>query len=127
LVIGAVNNAAAWYGQYLLSTVTLSCPSCDVVKKPNSIKESSLFADVKAFPNPANAELNIPFTVKGNSTVAVSITNMVGQVIATQTIEANAGQTATATFNTSNLASGVYMYTLKADGQQVTNRFSVAH
>lgn len=129
LVIGAVNNPAAWYAQYLLSTVTLSCASCDVVKKPigGNIKESSLFADVKAFPNPANAELNIPFTVNEKSTVTVSITNMVGQVIATQNIEANANQAATATFNTSNLASGIYLYTLKADGQQVTNRFSVAH
>ena len=128
LVIGATNNPAAWFNQYLLSTVTLSCSSCGLVGGTGgNINESSLFSDVKAFPNPANAELNIPFTVKEKSNVTVSITNMVGQVIATQNVEANAGQATTATFNTSNLASGVYLYTLKADGQQVTNRFAVAH
>jgi hypothetical protein len=53
---------------------------------------------------------------------------MLGQVIATQNMGAmNAGQKTTATFNTSALAAGVYLYTVEADGQRVTNRFTVAH
>lgn len=106
--------------------VKVSCATCSTIQEL-SILDKTIFNDVNAFPNPANAELNIPFSVKEKATITVSISNMVGQVIATQNVEANAGQAATATFNTSNLASGVYLYTLKADGQQVTNRFTVAH
>lgn len=123
LVIGAVNNPAAWYNQYLLSTVTLSCPTCFNV----SIKESDLFTNVSAFPNPANSELNIPFTVKEKTNVTINITNLLGQVIASQNVVANAGQATTATFNTSALSAGVYLYTLNTDGGQVTNRFTIAH
>jgi hypothetical protein len=59
--------------------------------------------------------------------VIVSLTNMIGQVVATQNMSASAGQETTATFNTSSLASGVYLYTVEANGQRVSNRFSVAH
>jgi hypothetical protein len=126
VVIGALNTPTAWFNQYLLNTINITCASCDLVPSL-SINENSLFSDVKAFPNPANTELNVPFTTTSKAAVTVSITNMLGQVIATQNMNANAGQTSTATFNTSNLASGVYLYTLESDGQRVSNRFSVAH
>ncbi|MCC6185701.1 MAG: T9SS type A sorting domain-containing protein [Chitinophagaceae bacterium] len=126
LVIGATNTATSWFYQYLLNSITVSCTSCGLVKHL-SINETSLIAKVKAFPNPANTELSVPFTVNEKSTVTVSLTNMIGQVVATQSVNANAGQEATATFNTSNLAAGVYLYTVEANGQRVSNRVSVAH
>lgn len=112
--------------------VKISCTACKTIDELTSggtgIKESSLLSSVNAFPNPANSTLNVPFTMAEKAAVTVSISNMVGQVIATQDMgTVNAGQKATATFNTSNLANGVYMYTVEANGQRVSNRFSVAH
>lgn len=127
VVIGAINTPTAWFNQYLLNSITVSCASCGLVTTGGGINETSLFSSVKAFPNPANTELNVPFTATEKATVTVSLTNMLGQVVATQSIKANAGQEATATFNTSSLSSGVYMYTVEANGQRVSNRFSVAH
>jgi hypothetical protein len=122
-IIEAQNTKAFDY-EYLANSITLSCASCGIV---TSIKESTLFSEVKAFPNPANTELSVPFTVKEKVDVIVSLTNMIGQVVATQNMSASAGQETTATFNTSSLASGVYLYTVEANGQRVSNRFSVAH
>lgn len=110
--------------------VKVSCATCLTIDewKKVSIKESSVLADVQAFPNPANTELSVPFTVKEKANVTVSISNMVGQVVATQNMgNLNAGQKATATFSTSTLAAGVYLYTVEANGQRITNRFTVAH
>ncbi|MES2479637.1 MAG: T9SS type A sorting domain-containing protein [Bacteroidota bacterium] len=124
LVIGATNDPTAWFNQYLLSTATLSCSSCFNV----GVKESTLISDVKAFPIPANNELNIPFTVKEKSNVTISLSNLLGQVVATQNMSnVNAGQSNTAVFNTANLVNGVYIYTIEANGQRSSNRFSVAH
>ncbi|HTN16256.1 MAG TPA: T9SS type A sorting domain-containing protein [Chitinophagaceae bacterium] len=106
----------------------ISCTSCKTVGEITAIKESNLISIVNAFPNPANSTLNVPFTIAEKATVTVRISNMVGQVIATHDMgTVNAGQQGNATFNTSNLANGVYMYTVEANGQRVSNRFSVAH
>lgn len=107
--------------------VKLSCATCNTIQEL-AIQESSIFANVNAFPNPANTELNIPFALKEKANVTVNITNMVGQVVATQNIgSVNAGQSYKATFNTSNLVPGVYLYTVEANGQRSSNRFTIAH
>jgi hypothetical protein len=123
VVIGAINDPTRWFSQYLLNSITISCASCDRV----SIKEHQLFSRVNAFPNPANEQLSIPFTVKEKGMVSVSLFNMMGQVVARQNLNVQAGQENLAIFNTSNLASGVYLYALEADGQRFSDRVSVQH
>lgn len=108
--------------------VKVSCTACKTVGELSGIDNSTIITRTSAFPNPANTEVTIPFTVKEKANVKVSITNMVGQVIATQNIDnVGAGQEAKATFATGNLATGVYLYTVESNGQRVSNRFSVAH
>lgn len=110
--------------------VKVSCATCRSIKELEeflSINEASIVEASKAFPNPSSTEVYIPFTAKQKSVVTVTVTNMLGQVVATQQLNANAGQQMTATFNTSNLSAGVYMYSLEANGQRVGDRFSVAH
>ena len=134
-------ESASWSGFYVPSyaytapfqyeipaiDVKVSCATCKTIQE-TSVKETSIVENVAAYPNPTNTVLNVPFTIAENANVTVSISNMVGQVVATQNMGAmNAGQKATATFNTSALAAGVYLYTVEANGQRVTNRFSVAH
>lgn len=107
--------------------VKVSCSSCNTIKEV-SVLEQTIFEEVNAFPNPANTELNIPVVVKEKANVTVNVSNMIGQVVATQNLGTlNAGQKATATFNTSSLPAGVYMYTVEGSGQHYTNRFTVAH
>ena len=107
--------------------VKVSCATCNTIQEL-SITDAAILDKVGAYPNPSNTELNVPFTLLEKANVTVSLTNMVGQVIATENMGSlNAGQKATATFNTGNLAAGIYLYTVEANGQRVTNRFTVAH
>lgn len=125
--IGAWNTPASFFNHYLLNTVTLSCASCALVTN-TGINENTLVSSVNAYPNPSSETIAVELSVKEKANVTVSVSNMLGQVIATQNMGAmNAGQKTTATFNTSALAAGVYLYTVEADGQRVTNRFTVAH
>ncbi|MFA6150703.1 MAG: T9SS type A sorting domain-containing protein [Chitinophagaceae bacterium] len=105
----------------------ITCSSCNTIKEL-SIKESTVLSQISAFPNPANTQLNVPVSVSETANVTVSISNMLGQVIATQNLGSmNAGQKETAVFNTTSLSAGVYLYTVEANGQRVSNRFSVSH
>ncbi len=76
--------------------------------------------NIKAYPNPATNTLNITYT--SSTAVTVTLTNMVGQVVATQ--NATNGK---AVFNTTELPSGVYVYTLSANGEHTTGRVVIAH
>lgn len=136
-----IPEPAAWKGSYLPSyaftsgafqeelpdiDVKVSCGACKSIKELG-IKEVSAFDAVKAFPNPAQTEVTIPFIMKEKAVATVTVTNMLGQVIATNQYNVNAGQQVNATFNTSAMNTGVYMYTISANGQQISERFTVAH
>lgn len=100
----------------------VTCEDCD----PTGIKETaSVINNTNVYPNPAIGQVTVTFNVKEATDVNVSITNTVGQVMKSQ----NAGKVASgkAVFTTSDLASGVYFYTVEANGQRTTGRFVVAH
>jgi len=106
----------AWFGFHIV------CPTCPLTGSAalgvnNIINQGS----VKAYPNPANNELTVAFSTKANS-VDVSLTNMVGQVVAAQTVT-----NGTAVFNTTSIAPGVYIMTLVANGERTTGRVVIAH
>ncbi len=81
-----------------------------------------------AYPNPANNEVNVPFTLKqGAKNVTVTISNLVGQQVAVQNFNnLEAGKQVNAKFNTSNLSNGMYIYTIAVDGVKASNRFVVS-
>lgn len=81
-----------------------------------------------ARPNPAQSEFTVPVTLKAASNVVVTLTNPMGQVVATQNLgKVAAGQTTNAVFNTTALSNGVYFYTVEAGGERITNRVVVSH
>jgi hypothetical protein len=95
---------------------------------PNSVKEIAAVSIGTAFPNPANNTLNIPVSGIRNAEVNVSMSNLLGQVLKTQVLgTVSAGQTKTAIFSTSDLANGIYLYTVESNGERVTNRVVVTH
>ncbi|MGC4057837.1 MAG: T9SS type A sorting domain-containing protein [Chitinophagaceae bacterium] len=121
-LIEAINNVSFFY-EYLAASAVVTCPTCTL-----SVNEKSIVAETKAFPVPANNSLTVPFSVSEKANVSVNISNMLGQVVATQDAGTfNAGQKGNVIFNTSALANGVYIYTVEANGQKVSERFSVVH
>ena len=100
----------------------VNCSTCPVVSVPK-VKGNILSAN--AYPNPATAEVRVPFTLKAAANVNVTITNTVGQVVKAQ----NLGNTTKgeAVISVSDLSNGVYFYTVDADGQRQTGRVVVNH
>ncbi len=98
------------------------CATCDVVCTPIlKVNEVSKLSNVAVTPNPVNDQVNITFGLK-NTTAKVTVTNLLGQQVAAQTVS-----TGSATFSTAALASGVYVYSINVDGATATGRFVVSH
>ena len=80
---------------------------------------------VNAYPNPANDAITVSFNLAGASKVSVSLTNAMGQVVATKNVDNTSN--GKVEFSTSTLPAGVYFYTVTANGQPTTGRITVAH
>jgi len=99
------------------------CTGCVVIGTPSlGVENVTALSVVNATPNPANNELAIEYTAAQNASVTVSLTNMVGQVVATQ--KSTNGKVV---FNTTALPSGLYVYSLESNGATATGRVAVAH
>jgi hypothetical protein len=100
-----------------------SCATCGTVSVGvNDIAQNAANAP---YPNPANDKLYVPFSLTTAGNVTITLTNMLGQVVATQNV-ANATN-GRATFHTALLADGVYTYTISTGGQRTTGRVTIVH
>ena len=82
----------------------------------------------EVYPNPANTFINVPVTVKESTNVSVTISNVTGQVVRTQNMGTiAAGNMSIASINTADLANGVYIYTINANGGRIAGRIVVSH
>lgn len=110
--------------QYPYVSWSLSCSTCGNVSTV-SVANVANINKVNAYPNPANDELNIPFTLDATADVTVTLSNLLGQVVATKSM--HSVSKGTATFNTENLPAGLYNYAVIANGNRTTGRVVVAH
>ncbi|MCF8449437.1 MAG: T9SS type A sorting domain-containing protein [Taibaiella sp.] len=118
--------SGAWTGQYPIVDWDITCVACGVVPPPTvGVGNTSLIRTTAAFPNPANNELQVPFTLGETANVTVTLSNLLGQTVATRVM----GNVASgkATFNTLTLPAGVYTYTVIANGERTTGRAVIAH
>jgi len=117
-------SGAATY-QYPEVLWHITCTTCGVITNTAAVKNVYTISKVNAYPNPAANELNIPFTLSQTANVTVSLSNMVGQVIAHQDMgNVSSGK---AVINTASLPEGVYIYTVLANGERNTGRVVVSH
>jgi len=80
-----------------------------------------------AIPNPANTSVTIPFNMAQDAMVTITLFNVVGQEMNTQNIQATGGKSMKATIGTNDLADGVYLYSVAANGQVTNGRVVVTH
>ncbi len=101
---GDFNDGAAW--AYMDPSIVLA-----VDDKGNTIPNE--FTLIGNYPNPFNPSTTIKFVMPQTSDVTLEVFNVLGQLVATQTLrEQQAGEHAVQ-FNAANLASGMYNYRLK--------------
>ena len=92
---------------------TLNSPEIEItLEAPHALKLAP------NYPNPFNPTTTIRFTVPTSGRAEVVVYNALGQAVATVFDGmAEAGHIYTSPFDASGLASGVYMYRLRFDGQ----------
>ncbi|MDX5347794.1 MAG: T9SS type A sorting domain-containing protein [Hymenobacteraceae bacterium] len=77
---------------------------------------------INAYPNPTTGAATIQVNLKKASEVSVKIFNMMGQQVATVPAKQLAEGNNNISVDMSNLASGMYLYTVEAENFTVTNR-----
>ncbi len=75
-------------------------------------------------PNPANSHAVVSYSIPEDGSVVFTILTVTGQVLHTQSTEALAGKNSIE-FNTENLASGVYFYTMDFQGQRLVKKMVI--
>ena len=77
------------------------------------------------YPNPFNPSTKITYSIKEASVVNITVFNVLGQEV-TQLVNGfrNAG-TYEVTFDATELPSGMYLYTLEANGQRFTKKMTL--
>lgn len=89
----------------------------------NGVKTSTL-NKANVYPNPASSEVAITFSTNQQANVSVAIINTLGQIVKVQ--ELGNVTNGKAIFNISDLANGVYFYTITANGERNTGRLVIA-
>lgn len=77
------------------------------------------------YPNPFNPTTNINYTIDQAGLVTLRVYDITGREVATLVNNRKNAGDHTVTFDATNLASGVYIYTLQANGVRLTNRMTL--
>ncbi len=83
------------------------------VKRVNELPEG--YSLSQNYPNPFNPSTEIAFSIPAQSNVELKVFNLLGQEVATLVNQTMAPGSYTVDFNAAHLASGMYVYRLKAD------------
>lgn len=82
----------------------------------NVVANSSL----RAYPNPASGNVNIDYSYSGNaSNLNLVVKNLMGSVLATKSLDINGNKVM---LDVSEYSSGIYFYSLEADGKPVVTK-----
>ncbi len=89
------------------------------------VAENDLVSISSVYPNPANGSTNVSFNLKQAGNVAVSITNLLGQTVATVNPGKMAAGSNNVSLNLSNIKAGVYFVNVSVDGVNTTKKLTV--
>lgn len=114
----ATGGGASTY-QYPYIDFHVKCSPCATL----GLNETTAVAEASAYPNPANDELNVPFTLGIAGDVTVTLSNALGQTVLTQRFKnTSKGK---AMFHTATLPPGVYMYSVASGGTHLSGRVAI--
>ena len=113
-----INNTAEIFFDFNAPIITNT--TLNTIDIPTSVKNVTNGAiSAKVYPNPANNELTI--TTEGKN-FSAQVFDVLGRAVATSVT--NTGK---AVINTSSLANGMYILTIKAAGKEMTTKINVQH
>lgn len=112
---------ATWY--YVTETPMVRL-NFDVSLGVDDSKELS--TSLNAFPNPANTNVNVNFSVNESANVDMSVISVTGDVVYNNNFGTIAAGKYSENINVSELANGVYFYTLTVNGNVTTKKLVIS-
>jgi aminopeptidase N len=103
--------------QWILRTVTYY-PFTPVDERPDGLPEE--FAVGSAYPNPFNSSTTIKFDLPAQSPVALTVYNLQGQIVNRKMLGSMSPGTHEIQWDGNEFASGIYLFSLKANNQVKT-------
>jgi agmatine/peptidylarginine deiminase len=97
------------------------------VGEPVGINEFMELQEVNCYPNPANENITISFTLNTSQTVGISFTDQEGKVVRQPEKRYYSKGSHNVSFAVANLTSGVYFYTLNSGSCTISGRFVLSH
>ena len=125
----AYGQNASWAGNYLVGhafSADLFLETGFHLSSLNvGVAENDLVSISSVYPNPANGSTNVGFNLKQAGNVAVTITNLLGQTVATVNPGKLAAGSNNVILNLSNMKAGVYFVNVSVDGISTTKKLTV--
>lgn len=119
-------------GKIIGSNMDNNPPMVRMIVSPNPHPKNSLsdvstpFSTMNAYPNPANQETTISYSLRENGNVSVRLFDVVGkEIMSMPQGNQTAGIEHRVVINTENLANGVYFYTVSVNGMKETKKLVV--
>jgi hypothetical protein len=91
-----------------------------------TIDSKELTSSLNAYPNPANTNVNVNFSVNESATVDMSVVSVTGDVVYNNNFGTIAAGKYSKNINVSELANGVYFYTLTVNGNVTTKKLVIS-
>lgn len=92
-----------------------------------AVNEASQPVSINMFPNPANTEVKLSFTLKQSSEVKIDVVDITGRIVTEVMNERSINGEIAATINTSKIAQGTYMVRINANGVVSQQKLTVVH
>lgn len=113
-----------------LTTIGLADPNALMIRlSPISyLGTNEIDADpfgLNVYPNPANDQANVTFSLVNDAAVVVTVTDLAGKVVYTSNEGNNAAGTHSLTINTSSFSNGVYMVNFSANNEVSTQKLVI--
>ncbi len=90
------------------------------------IETNVLTTSLNAFPNPANDKVNVNFTINESANVSVSVISLTGDIVYNNNLGSLTSGNYNENINASQLANGVYFYTLNVNGNITTKKLVIS-
>ncbi|MDF2450069.1 MAG: hypothetical protein K0R26_2573 [Bacteroidota bacterium] len=100
-------------------------PVVDITTSLSSISRGNLTL-LAAFPNPANNEISINFSLNQSSKVEIEIYDVTGKIVNVIKMDNLASGKHSTKINTENLNSGVYLYSVKSENAKMFSKFTIS-
>ncbi|MCH8567989.1 MAG: T9SS type A sorting domain-containing protein [Balneolales bacterium] len=114
-----LQSGARFRIEFIRNDALSTPPESDGNELPKTVELS------QNYPNPFNPVTNIQFALPEASEVRLEIYNIAGQRVATLVESKMEAGYHTTTFDASRLASGVYLYRLRAGGETITRKMTL--